>query len=120
MIPDDRLGIQFQHAKTFITDDKFIIQTANLTYSSFNKNREMFFLGSDTGVVKSLQNVFYNDWMSQKTLPNDLHPNLVICPINCRDRVESLLQSAQNSIIMYQQYIADERIQKIVRDKKSA
>ena len=52
------------------------------------------------------------------TAADALHPNLVVCPINCRSRIESLLQSSQASIIMYQQYIADNDIQKILSEKQ--
>ena len=48
IIPDDRLGVNFQHAKTFVTPNGAIIQTANMTYSSFSKNREVFFMTTDT------------------------------------------------------------------------
>ena len=119
IIPDDRLGITYQHAKTFVTEDKFIMQTANITYSSFNKNREIFVFGTDTWVVASLHQLFYNDWMSQPTKMDALHPNLVVCPFNCRKRIEALLNHAQSSIVMYQQYIADNDIQKILRAKKN-
>jgi phosphatidylserine/phosphatidylglycerophosphate/cardiolipin synthase-like enzyme len=58
--------------------------------------------------------------MSQPIKMDALHPNLVVCPFNCRQHIESLLQHAQTSIIMYQQYIADTNIQKILRAKKDA
>lgn len=119
IVPDQRLWVEYQHAKTFVTEDKFIMQTANITYSSFNKNREVFVFGTDSWVVASLHQLFYNDWMSQPTKMDALHPNLVVCPFNCRQRIEALLNHAQTSIIMYQQYIADNDIQKILRAKKN-
>lgn len=119
MIGDDRLGVNYQHAKTFFTQNRFIIQTANMTYSSFRANRELFFLSSHTGILVSLQRLFQNDWAWRPTRTDALHPNLVVCPINCRDRVESLLESAQTSIYMYQQYIQDENIQTILAEKKT-
>lgn len=118
MIGDERLWVNYQHAKTFLTSDRFIIQTANMTYSSFTKNREIFFMSADTGVVQSLQTLFRNDWAWITTNADALHPNLVVCPINCRQRTESLLESAQSSIYSYQQYIQDEEIQRILIDKK--
>lgn len=118
LVPDERLWVQYQHAKTFIGDDRFIMQTANMTYSSFNKNREVFFFWTDTWVTASLHQLFYNDWMSQPTNMNSLHPNLVVCPFNCRQRIEALLQHARSSIIMYQQYIGAENIQKILSAKR--
>ncbi len=119
IIGDDRLGVNYQHAKVFFTPNRFIIQTANMTYSSFRANRELFFLSSHTGVLASLQSLFQNDWAWRPTRTDALHPNLVVCPINCRDRVESLLESAQSSIYMYQQYIQDPKIQTILAEKKS-
>lgn len=120
IIPDERLWVEFQHAKTFLGDDTFIIQTANITYSSFNKNREVFFFGTDTWLLVSLHQLFYNDWMSQPTKKDALHPNLIVCPFNCRQRIESLLEHAHTSIVMYQQYIADDGIQNILRAKHDA
>lgn len=118
IIPDDRLGISFQHAKTFLIEKWFIIQTANMTFSSFSKNREVFFMSTHTWVLASLQQLFDRDWQWLPTAADSLHPNLVVCPINCRSRIESLLQSAQASIVMYQQYIADNDIQKILSEKQ--
>jgi len=117
LIPDDRLDVQFMHAKTFLTPNKFIIQTANLTYSSFSKNREAFFMSTDSGVLASLHYLHDAD---RYDMPFDralLHPNLVVCPINCRARVEWLLSWATTSIRMFQQYIYDEGVQKVLMKK---
>jgi hypothetical protein len=62
IVSDARLGVQYQHAKTFFTQDSFIIQTANMTNSSFRKNREVFFLSQDSGVLLSIRTLFSNDW----------------------------------------------------------
>lgn len=118
IIPDDRLEIEFQHAKTFLTEKAFIMQTANMTFSSFSKNREVFFMSTHTWVLESLQQLFNHDWQWLPTAADALHPNLVVCPHNCRSRIESLLQSAQASIVMYQQYITDNDIQKILTQKQ--
>ncbi len=120
IIPDDRLWVEFQHAKVFLADTGFIMQTANITFSSFSKNREWFFMSTDTWVLQSLQQLFNHDWQWLPTAADALHPNLVVCPINCRSRLETLLESAQSSILMYEQYIEDNRIQKILTEKKKA
>jgi len=118
LIPDDRLDVQFQHAKTFLTSDKAIIQTANLTFSSFSKNREWFFMTSDSGVVKSLHYLYDADRYDMPFDRELLHPNLVVCPINCRDRVEWLISGATATIRIYQQYIYDAGIQKVLAEKR--
>lgn len=119
IIPDDRLGVWFQHAKTFLADSWYIIQTANMTYSSFAKNREIYFLSYDDATLASLRHIFMKDRQGREIQRSDIHPNILVCPINCRERIESLLSSAQSSIRMYQQYVADDRIQHILRRKKS-
>ena len=49
----------------------------------------------------------------------DIHPNLVVCNINCRGVIEQLLSSAKESIIIQTQYITDEAIWKILKTKRS-
>jgi phosphatidylserine/phosphatidylglycerophosphate/cardiolipin synthase-like enzyme len=41
------MGTEYTHAKVNLIDSGFIIQTANLTHSSFAKNREHFFQSYD-------------------------------------------------------------------------
>ena len=49
IVSDDAMGTNFVHAKTLILDEeRFIISTANLGYSSFRRNREYWFVGSHT------------------------------------------------------------------------
>jgi len=40
----------------------------------------------------------------------DIHPNLVFCGIDCRYKITELLQSAQSSIRIQNQYIEDKEI----------
>jgi hypothetical protein len=68
-------------------------------------------------VKSSLQKIFDADWNDSIITKDIIHPNLVVCPINCRDRLEALLQQASKSIVMYQQYIVDEGVQKILQKK---
>jgi phosphatidylserine/phosphatidylglycerophosphate/cardiolipin synthase-like enzyme len=49
----------------------------------------------------------------------DIHPNLVICNINCRGVIEQLLSSAKESIIIQTQYIVDDSIWTILKTKKN-
>ncbi len=113
------MGTEYVHAKTFIIDSGFIIQTANLTHSAFAKNREHFFQSYHTGVLQSLQTIFEKDRHGEKITIKDIHPNLVICNINCRGVIEHLLNSAQESIIIQTQYIVDNAIRAILKEKKT-
>ena len=57
------MGTEYTHAKVNLIDSGFIIQTANLTHSSFAKNREHFFQSTDSGVRTSLHTIFEKDWL---------------------------------------------------------
>ncbi len=114
---DEKLGTNFQHAKTFLTDNAFIIQTANLSYSSFFTNREFFLISHNSILLENLQHLFEKDWQWKKLLAEEIHPNLLICPIDCRYKIETLLSWAKQSIWMYQQYIQDESVMHILMQK---
>ncbi len=116
---DKQMGTEYTHAKVNLIDSGFIIQTANLTNSSFASNREHFFQSYDTWVRMSLHTIFEKDWIGEKITMKDIHPNLVICNINCRGVIEQLLSSAKESIIIQTQYIVDDSIWTILKTKKS-
>lgn len=119
LLPDTQLGIEYLHAKLNIIDDVYVVQTANLTLSSFTKNREHFLYGTDTGVLSGLLQVFLDDRYDRPYYAAQLQPNIVVCPTNCREVVESLLSSAQTSIRIQTQYITDPTILEILADKSS-
>jgi phosphatidylserine/phosphatidylglycerophosphate/cardiolipin synthase-like enzyme len=48
---------------------------------------------------------------------DDIHPNLVVCNINCRVAIEYLLSNAKKSILIQTQYIVDENIFDILKNK---
>ncbi len=114
---DDQMWTEYIHSKINLVDSGFWIQTANLTHSSFNKNREHFFYSTNTWVWYSLNNIFDKDWNGEKIFLDDIHPNLVICNINCRDVIELLLEWAEKSILIQTQYIVDKRILDILKSK---
>jgi len=111
---DDRIGTTYVHSKINLIDSGFVIQTANLTHSSFFSNREYFFWSYDTGVYNSLYNIFQKDWAGESIKKSDIHPNLLICPINCRSIIEYMISSARESIYIQNQYIEDKRLQKLL------
>lgn len=119
LLPDTQLGIDYLHAKLTIIDDAYIVQTANLTASSFTKNREHFLYGTSTDILSGLVQVFLDDWYDKVYYATDLQPNIVVCPINCREVVEWLLSSAEKSIIIQTQYITDPAIMNILKNKSS-
>ncbi len=116
---DKQMETEYTHAKVNLIDSGFIIQTANLTHSSFTKNREHFFQSFDTWIRKSLHTLFEKDWKGEKITMKDIHPNLVVCNINCRGVIESLLSSAKESIIIQTQYIMDDALLVLLKEKNN-
>jgi len=115
---DKQMWTEYVHAKVNLIDSGFIIQTANLTNSSFASNREYFFQSADSWVRKSLHTIFEKDRIGTKLTMKDIQPNLVVCNINCRGVIEQLLNSAKQSIIIQTQYITDDKLRIILKAKK--
>jgi len=111
------LGTNYVHAKVFVTSDRAIIQTANLTNGGFNTSREYYTQITDSAVVANLQALFDADWKGKPLDASQIHPNLLVCPINCRDIIQSLIRWAQKSIIIQNQYIEDPALAKIIAAK---
>ena len=114
---DDQMWTLYTHSKIALIDSWFWIQTANLTHSSFTANREHFFYSENTGVRNSLNTIFDKDWNGEGIELDDIHPNLVVCNINCRAVIENLLSNAEKSILIQTQYILDENILDILKEK---
>ncbi len=116
---DEGIGITYLHVKSFIFDDKFIIQTANLTYSAFKTNRETFFVSRNKNIRDSLKKIFEKDWNHEKVQEKDVAANLLVCNVNCRNKLETLLKSAQKSIYIWHQNLSDNEIINILKTKKN-
>ena len=116
---DKQMWTMYVHAKVTLNEDAFRVQTANLTKSSFESNREHFFYSNDTGFHDSLERLIDADWVGDDLSTLNLHPNLVVCPLNCRNVIKTLLESAEKSIIIQTQYIVDDEILDILHKKSS-
>ncbi len=114
---DKQMETTYVHAKFALIDSGFLIQTANLTHSSFATNREYFFYSQHTGVYQSLATIFEKDWKGESIRYKDIHPNLLVCPINCRAILEQLIVSAKSSILIQNQYIEDPRLLGLLGEK---
>lgn len=116
---DDKLHTNFVHAKTFVSDHFFIIQTANLTNSAFNDQREYYILWQDLSVVGNLKTLFEKDREWDRIAPDDIHPNVLFCPIDCRHKITTLINSATKSIWIQNQYLDDSEIIWLLEGKKN-
>jgi len=115
---DDDLDTNFIHAKSFVTDDAFIVSTANLWYPWYHKNREYWFISQDPEVVSSMKFVFERDWNWEFIRSRWLPKWVVMCPVNCRDSLNTLLESAQESIKIQAQYVSDRETVELLKEKQ--
>lgn len=114
---DDKMKTTYVHSKFALIDSGFLIQTSNLTHSAFFINREYFFYSQHNWVYQSLATIFEKDRNWQAIKNSDIHPNLLVCPINCRSVLEYMISSAEKSIIIQNQYVEDPRLLWLLEDK---
>ncbi|UFX82710.1 phospholipase D-like domain-containing protein [Candidatus Absconditicoccus praedator] len=115
----DGLGLNFQHAKTLLLDDKFIIQTANFTYSGFFRSKELFFISEDENIRESLEYIFEKDWNEEHINEEKIHPNLLVCNINCREGFEDLINGTEEELLVYSQNFSDHSLINKVNNLKN-
>lgn len=104
------------HSKMIIIDDLVIISTGNFTYSSFTQNRDIFIFIEEKELVKNFLELFDYDfnWIKKWVI----NKNIVLSPINSRDKITKLLESAENNIKMQIPYFSDnEIVDKIIEIK---
>ena len=82
---DQHMKTMYLHSKITLMDKSFWIQSSNLTHSTFAKNREHLFRSENPKILKNLTQLFEKDRAGKKLSRSDLHPNLVVCNINCRE-----------------------------------
>lgn len=117
---DKQMKTEYVHSKFAVWDSGALIQTSNLNKSSFVENREYIFYTENTGIIESLSGIFYKDRIGLPLLKSDIHPNLAICPINCRGIIGWLISSARSSIVIQNQYIEDPKVLSLIQEKQKS
>lgn len=107
---DQHMKTMYLHSKITLMDKSFWIQSSNLTHSTFAKNREHLFRSENPKILKNLTQLFEKDRSGKTLSRSDLHPNLVVCNINCREVITHLLSWAQHSIAIETQYLTDPQL----------
>ena len=90
-------AFRLTHEKGVVIDQKTaLIMTLNQAYSSFNNNREFGIIDTNPEDVSEVARVFEDDW--NRTSPNLTDSRLVWSPINSRQRILSLIDSANHTL----------------------
>jgi cardiolipin synthase A/B len=105
----------FTHAKTMLIDGATAyIMTCNLTKSALGgsasaTNREYAIIDTNAEDATAIAAIFQADW--EYTQPVVRDANLVVSPINSRTKLTSLIDSAQKTLLIEQEEMADAGIE---------
>ncbi|MDD3119882.1 MAG: phospholipase D-like domain-containing protein [Candidatus Gracilibacteria bacterium] len=106
----------FTHSKFFVLDDKYVISTGNMSYSTFIYNREFLLLGSDKENLDVILNIFDSDKKGEKKIVSN--NSLVISPFDSFSKITTILGSAKKSIWIYDETFSDETLKNLLAEKK--
>jgi polyphosphate kinase len=114
----DTYRYTFTHAKFWLIDDRFFISTGNLTKSFFEGNRDFIFSSSESSTLDFLGKVFQADRVHEGIDRAKIPSHIVLSPIDARSKIERLLTSAQQEIILYTQTLEDDQIKEILQTQQ--
>ena len=103
------------HEKGMVIDDKTVyIMTSNFTLSALGgsgatKNREYDIVDKNQQDVQAVIDIFNADWSRSSAQYNA--PNLVVSPDNSRNDFQSLINSAQKTLIIEAEEMQDREIE---------
>lgn len=104
------------HEKTIVIDNqKVLITSQNLTTASFTTNREYDIVDENPQDVSEISTIFTMDW--ERKSPTLADSNLVVSPINSREKLSGLLSSATKHIVIEMEVIDDPDIVQILQEK---
>lgn len=104
------------HQKSIVVDREMVfILNQNLTESAFERNREFNIIDYNPGHVAEAVEIFEADWNREKAEVGE--QDLVVSPINSRDKITSLLKSAKYAIDTEAEVIEDDEIVEILSEK---
>jgi phosphatidylserine/phosphatidylglycerophosphate/cardiolipin synthase-like enzyme len=96
---------RFTHIKTMVVDGAVaIIMNQNLTESAFTANREFGVVTTQPDAVRAAAAIFAADWARE---PEPAAGPLVVSPTNARQDLLGLVASAETSLDLYAEVLAD-------------
>jgi phosphatidylserine/phosphatidylglycerophosphate/cardiolipin synthase-like enzyme len=97
------------HQKSIVIDDRVaLIMTANMSDSALNANREYIVADADPEDVAEISAVFDADW--RRVEPRLSRPNLLWSPVNSRERLLALIDSAQKTLDVQVEVFSDDEV----------
>lgn len=115
VIAPDHEQFTFTHSKFMIIDDAYIVSSWNFAYSSFKDNKEFLIIWKNVEVHNYLIRLFEND--KEHKIFREIIPGVFFSPVNARSTIEHAIESAQTSIVLTMQSLADESIINLLESK---
>jgi phosphatidylserine/phosphatidylglycerophosphate/cardiolipin synthase-like enzyme len=101
------------HAKLMILDDRMaLISTANFSLAGLSADRDFIILDRNARDVHELDALVRADWDRTATRVNA--PNLVIAPASARAKLQTLAQSATQSLDIYGEEMNDPGFERVL------
>lgn len=100
-------AFRLTHEKSFVIDDQAVILTANMTRSSFTRNREFAVVHEARNDVAEIVRAFNADWQREAFEPAS--PTLVWSPVNARERINGVITGARRTLDVYAASTLDDR-----------
>lgn len=108
-------NFSLNHSKFVIIDNEIIVSSWNLTYSSFAYNRDLFLFIKDDTLLEKLEKLFIWDFKWNNIVVYD--DNLILSPNYSRHKIEKIFYWASESIDMYFQYLSDDKMLSLLKQK---
>lgn len=109
------------HVKTMIVDaDRALVASFNFNSYSMQSERNYGVLDHEADDVADLQAIFDNDFAGKGKNVDLSCSRLVVAPINARDRLKDLIQSADKQLDMSVMYLSDGDLAAAVKARKAA
>lgn len=104
------------HQKSIVVDREMLfVLNQNITESAFDRNREFNIIDYNKPHIDEAVAIFEADWNRQGYSPKEA--NLVVSPVNSRDKLEALLKSARYSLDIQAEVMEDDAIVEILSEK---
>src|SRR5262249_42764327 len=109
----------YMHAKTFVVDStSAVISTGNYLASQMMKERNFAARADDPQDVATLIALFDADWA--QTPPDLSCTRLLVSPVNARQRILALIESATKTMDIESMQFSDSDVQQAVAARKAA
>lgn len=116
---DSNPAFDVTHEKSMVVDDAYaFVKSLNWSTENLNETRDYAVVTAHSFEVKEIIDCFEADWSRQSFEPGQ-HAHLIWCPINGRERLAELIDSARHFLFVqnerYQDPIIVERLVRAVR-----